>query len=184
MFLLPPRPPPRPTLVPVPPPLGADGRCIVDSASLCLFANKLTSGVVVNLGFAQCATFAWGGDLDAFSSLWTSFMSMFLILVGEFGGYYEEMVLVNEPLTNLFMIVYIVLLGLVALNIFLAIVVDSYSQVKAVLNEDDSEMTLLLDLWYVQQSYHPRPVPLPSIGPARRFGVPHAAPEPEALSPA
>ena len=25
--------------------------CIVDSASLCLFANKLTSGVVLNIGF-------------------------------------------------------------------------------------------------------------------------------------
>jgi hypothetical protein len=31
--------------------------CIVDSASLCLFANALTSGVVVNIGFGMtCAT--------------------------------------------------------------------------------------------------------------------------------
>ena len=27
--------------------------CIVDSASLCLFANKLTSGVVLNIGFGK-----------------------------------------------------------------------------------------------------------------------------------
>ena len=27
--------------------------CIVDSASLCLFAHNLTSGVVVNIGFAN-----------------------------------------------------------------------------------------------------------------------------------
>ena len=27
--------------------------CIVDSASLCLFANKLTSGVVLNIGFGE-----------------------------------------------------------------------------------------------------------------------------------
>ena len=30
--------------------------CVVDSASLCLFANKLTSGVVINIGFGAHAT--------------------------------------------------------------------------------------------------------------------------------
>jgi hypothetical protein len=83
---------------------------------------------VINVGFAQCAVFAWGADLDAFSSLTKASMTMFMILIGEFGVYYEDMAAVNVPLTNLFMVLYIMLCFIVAMNIFLAIVCDAYEE--------------------------------------------------------
>jgi hypothetical protein len=90
--------------------------------------NLILILMVMNLGFAQCAVFAWGTDLDEFKSLSKAFMTMFLI--GEFGEFYVQMKAVNEPLTNFFMILYVLLCTVVAMNIFLAIVCDAYEDVK------------------------------------------------------
>jgi hypothetical protein len=84
--------------------------------------------MVMMAGFAQCAVFAWGAAMDQFATLPKAFMTMFLILIGELGDHYEAMVRVNEPFTNLFMILYILLCFIVAMNIFLAIVCDAYEE--------------------------------------------------------
>jgi hypothetical protein len=101
--------------------------------------------MVINIGFAQVAVYAWGSDLDEFSSFsryiqciiqciilysysthtllilysycthtvlilysyCSACITMFMILIGGFEGLYEKMKVVNEPLTNLFMIMYV-----------------------------------------------------------------------------
>jgi hypothetical protein len=80
-------------------------------------------------GFAAIGCFLWGMALDAFSSFSRSGLTMFFILMGSFGDYYEDMEERNPIAAPVFIVVYLMLMVTLAMNILLAILVDAYEEV-------------------------------------------------------
>jgi len=83
--------------------------------------------LVILLGFVMMATNIFGSQVSSYRNIFTSFGTLFLILLGEFD--FDEMAEVSWLWATLFFILYVIFMFFVVLNIFLAILNDAYTVV-------------------------------------------------------
>ena len=98
-------------------------------------------------GFALAGYLAFGKDLEAFSTLGSSFLTLFDMILGVVE--YDDMKEANEVIAPFFFIVFMALFFFILLNTFLAIVLSTYIelrnrdqlllQAKATLIKEDSQ---------------------------------------------
>jgi hypothetical protein len=99
-------------------------------------AHLIFMMAVLMFGFAQCAVFAYGTQIEAFASLPVAFRSVFFMTLGDYGEYYTEMADKNNPLADLFIGLIVGLMVMTTLNIFLAIIIDTFQSVKEELHDE------------------------------------------------
>ncbi|EKX38067.1 hypothetical protein GUITHDRAFT_115828 [Guillardia theta CCMP2712] len=90
-------------------------------------------------GFSIAFFAAFGQDLYRFRTMGMTCLSLFDILMG--GGNLQELVQYNKVLGPLLFVSFVVLMALVLLNMFLAIIVQTYSHVCERMEKDQSEVS-------------------------------------------
>jgi len=83
--------------------------------------------LVILLGFVMMASNIFGSQVNSYRNIFSSFGTLFLILLGEFD--FDEMAEVSWLWATLFFILYVIFMFFVVLNIFLAILNDAYTVV-------------------------------------------------------
>jgi hypothetical protein len=87
----------------------------------------------------------FGGDNVQYGTYQTSAYTLMRCFLGAFDSEFSE----NVPSFSylLFITFYIVVSGILMLNFLLAIIIDAYSTVMLKIQEDDSEMNVVMDIW-------------------------------------
>ena len=94
--------------------------------------------MLVLVGFAASAWCNFGDGVAGFATVGESLFETFYMAMGNYDDAYASMVGVSVVGARLFLLPFLFLVVLVLLNIFLAIVVDSYGDVKDELQNDDA----------------------------------------------
>jgi polycystin 2 len=88
--------------------------------------------MVTYLAYAQLGVLIFGGELDSFRNLPHSLYTLFRVILGDFD--FHAMESANRIIGPLFFISYVFFVFFILLNMFLAIISDTYSEVKAELS--------------------------------------------------
>ena len=79
-------------------------------------------------GFCLAASNIFGQESNSFLSLDRSFTSLFLMVLGEFD--YEELEAANDQVGTIIFILFMLLFVFILLNLIIAILMDSYKQIR------------------------------------------------------
>ncbi|RHY52005.1 hypothetical protein DYB34_008950, partial [Aphanomyces astaci] len=101
--------------------------------------------LLIFLSYSTMGSFAFGFDLEEFSSVWTSFATCFHMLAGDLS--YDRLQQANPRLAPVFFVTFVVLVLQVMVNMFVAILSEFYESAKDVGNdEDDVEYDIITRL--------------------------------------
>ena len=95
---------------------------------------------IIFIGYAQFGYLVFGQTVDNFSSFNESLFTLFRIILGDFD--FHELEQADYILGPTFFITYVFLVFFVLLNMFLAIINDTYSDVKEELSQKSSDFQL------------------------------------------
>jgi len=104
---------------------------------------------IIFLAFAQLGYLIFGTQVVDFSSFQTAIFTLFRIILGDFN--FQALQQANRILGPLYFILYVFFVFFVLLNMFLAIINDTYSEVKADLASQPNEFEMAD---YFKQGYH------------------------------
>ncbi|CAL1601105.1 unnamed protein product [Knipowitschia caucasica] len=95
---------------------------------------------IIFLAYAQLAYLVFGTQVNDFSTFQDSILTQFRIILGDFD--FSEIEETNPVLGPLYFTTYVIFIFFVLLNMFLAIINDTYSEVKADMSQQRSEMEM------------------------------------------
>ncbi|CAD5121175.1 DgyrCDS9711 [Dimorphilus gyrociliatus] len=95
---------------------------------------------IVFLAFAQLGYLIFGTQVKDFSSFPSSIFTLFRIILGDFN--FHELEAANRVLGPIYFILYVFFVFFVLLNMFLAIINDTYSEVKADISNQTNEFEM------------------------------------------
>lgn len=93
--------------------------------------------IVILLGFVFMAYLSFGSTLYNYRDIQTSFVTCFSTMVGQFN--YDELLTANSFMTYFYFFPFMLIFVFVLLNIFIAILERSYTQVKQEASEEEIE---------------------------------------------
>lgn len=95
---------------------------------------------IIFLAYAQLAYLVFGTHVDDFSTFQESIFTQFRIILGDFD--FSEIEEANPVLGPLYFTTFVFFIFFILLNMFLAIINDTYSEVKADMSQQRSEMEM------------------------------------------
>lgn len=95
---------------------------------------------IVFLAFAQLGYLIFGTQVKDFSSFESAIFTLFRIILGDFN--FHELEAANRVLGPIYFILYVFFVFFVLLNMFLAIINDTYSEVKADISNQSNEFEM------------------------------------------
>ncbi|XP_072534568.1 polycystin-2 isoform X2 [Salminus brasiliensis] len=104
---------------------------------------------IVFLAYAQLAYLVFGNQLNDFSTFQACIFTQFRIILGDFD--FSEIEETNRVLGPIYFTTFVFFMFMILLNMFLAIINDTYSEVKADMAQQRSEMEIT-DL--IKKGYH------------------------------
>ncbi|KAI3378657.1 hypothetical protein SNEBB_011293 [Seison nebaliae] len=110
------------------------GKCAKDVAGFAVMF------FIVFFAFAQLGYLIFGTQIKDFSSFVSSLFTLFRIILGDFDFHALEQA--NRVLGPIFFLTYVFFVFFVLLNMFLAIINDTYSEVKAEISSQPSEFEI------------------------------------------
>ena len=119
----------------------------ISAASFDLFLFTIMA-VIIFFGFASAFYVCFGMELEAWKTIGDSLGSLMRILLGDFD--YPELQEVNKIMAPLLFYLFIFVSFFVLLNMFIAIICDSYADVKAA--QDDEDLRFYENLFRTIQS--------------------------------
>lgn len=96
---------------------------------------------MVFLAFAQLGYLLFGSEVEDYAKFETCIFSQFRILLGDFN--FDDLERANRILGPVYFVLFVFFMFFILMNMFLAIIIDTYSEVKAELShrKNDFEMT-------------------------------------------
>jgi len=110
------------------PRMGLVSKTIGNAAGDMLFFFMLFFAVVMIYSFL--GMIQYGSSVPAFSTVFQSFQTLLIMLLGEFNDYKEEMDMVSIGITTLYFWTFYVTCFFILMNAFLAIIVEAYDNTK------------------------------------------------------
>ncbi|XP_038134543.1 polycystin-2 isoform X1 [Cyprinodon tularosa] len=95
---------------------------------------------IIFLAYAQLAYLVFGTQVDDFSTFQASVFTQFRIILGDFD--FSEIEEANPVLGPVYFTTFVFFIFFILMNIFLAIINDTYSEVKADMSQQRSEMEM------------------------------------------
>ncbi|XP_061130484.1 polycystin-2 [Syngnathus typhle] len=95
---------------------------------------------IIFLAYAQLAYLLFGTQVDDFSSLQSSIFTQFRIILGDFE--FSEIEEANPVLGPVYFTTFVFFIFFILMNMFLAIINDTYSEVKADMSQQRSDMEM------------------------------------------
>ncbi|XP_041641250.1 polycystin-2 [Cheilinus undulatus] len=95
---------------------------------------------IIFLAYAQLAYLVFGTQVDDFSTFQASIFTQFRIILGDFE--FSKIEEVNPLLGPIYFITFVFFIFFILMNMFLAIINDTYSEVKADMSQHRSEMEM------------------------------------------
>ncbi|XP_047434835.1 polycystin-2 isoform X2 [Mugil cephalus] len=95
---------------------------------------------IIFLAYAQLAYLVFGTQVNDFSTFQASIFSQFRIILGDFN--FSEIEEANPVLGPIYFTTFVVFIFFILMNMFLAIINDTYSEVKADMSQQRSEMEM------------------------------------------
>ncbi|XP_023235605.1 polycystin-2-like [Centruroides sculpturatus] len=96
---------------------------------------------IVFFAFAQLGYLLFGSQVQAFSSFGTAVFSLLRLILGDFD--FEELEAANRVLGPIYFLSYVFFVFFVLMNMFLAIINDTYAEVKSEISQDSNEFELV-----------------------------------------
>jgi Ca2+-binding EF-hand superfamily protein len=96
---------------------------------------------IIFLAYTQWGYLLFGTQVKGFSDFTNSFYTLFNVIMGSMDTY-DEMVEANRGIGPLFFLSYVFFVFFVLINMFVAIITDSYSEVKVELDQKEDELNL------------------------------------------
>uniref|UniRef100_A0A7N8YEG1 Polycystin-2 n=1 Tax=Mastacembelus armatus TaxID=205130 RepID=A0A7N8YEG1_9TELE len=95
---------------------------------------------IIFLAYAQLAYLVFGTQVDDFSTFQASIFTQFRIILGDFE--FSEIETANPVLGPIYFTTFVFFIFFILMNMFLAIINDTYSEVKADMSQQRSEMEM------------------------------------------
>jgi polycystin 2 len=95
---------------------------------------------IIFLAYAQWGYLIFGTQVEGFSTYMSSIFTLFRIILGDFN--FREIEEANRILGPIFFLTYVFFVFFVLINMFLAIINDTYAEVKSDLAQRDSELQI------------------------------------------
>ncbi|KAM6940301.1 polycystin-2 isoform 1-T1 [Xenentodon cancila] len=95
---------------------------------------------IIFLAYAQLAYLVFGTQVNDFSTFQASIFTQFCIILGDFN--FSEIEEANPVLALIYFTTFVVFIFFILMNMFLAIINDTYSEVKADMSQHRSEMEM------------------------------------------
>ncbi|XP_013887336.1 polycystin-2 isoform X2 [Austrofundulus limnaeus] len=95
---------------------------------------------IIFLAYAQLAYLVFGTQVNDFSTFQASVFTQFRIILGDFN--YSEIEEANPVLGPIYFSTFVIFIFFILMNMFLAIINDTYSEVKADMSQQRSEMEM------------------------------------------
>lgn len=96
---------------------------------------------IVFFAFAQLGYLLFGSQVQAFSSFGTAVFSLLRLILGDFD--FEELEAANRVLGPIYFLSYVFFVFFVLMNMFLAIINDTYAEVKSEISQETNEFELV-----------------------------------------
>ncbi|XP_041837833.1 polycystin-2 isoform X2 [Melanotaenia boesemani] len=114
------------------------------SSTMCRCAKDLVGFAImffiIFLAYAQLAYLVFGTQVNDFSTFQASIFTQFRIILGDFN--FSEIEEANPVLGPLYFTTFVFFIFFILMNMFLAIINDTYSEVKADMSQQRSEMEM------------------------------------------